>query len=108
MPHLYYSANLTILREHIRDESRDLIYLAPHLNTQATDNVLFRALQGNTRKRKLQPLRIRGMGSEMSEKTTGYCWRTQKCRNLCIPHAFFEGQKSMGNCTKKVTSRTLK
>ena len=33
-----------------------------------------------------------------------YCWRTQKCRNLCIPHAFFEGKK--GN-TAKVALSTL-
>jgi hypothetical protein len=22
-----------------------------------------------------------------------YCWRTQKCRNLCVSHTFFEGKK---------------
>jgi site-specific DNA-methyltransferase (adenine-specific) len=44
--HLYYGDNLTILREHIRDESIDLIYLDPPFNSQATYNVLFRAPTG--------------------------------------------------------------
>jgi len=33
---LYYGDNLTILREHIADESIDLIYLDPPFNSQAT------------------------------------------------------------------------
>lgn len=44
--HLYYGDNLTILREHIRDESIDLIYLDPPFNSQATYNVLFRSPTG--------------------------------------------------------------
>ena len=44
--HLYYGDNLTLLREHIRDESIDLVYLDPPFNSQATYNVLFRALTG--------------------------------------------------------------
>ena len=46
MNHLYYGDNLTILREHIYDESIDLIYLDPPFNSQATCNVLFRAPTG--------------------------------------------------------------
>src|SRR6266478_590767 len=44
--HLYYGDNLTILREHIKDESIDLIYLDPPFNSQATYNVLFRSPAG--------------------------------------------------------------
>jgi site-specific DNA-methyltransferase (adenine-specific) len=44
--HLYYGENLAILREHIRDESIDLIYLDPPFNSQATYNILFRAPTG--------------------------------------------------------------
>ena len=43
---LYYGDNLEILREHIADESVDLIYLDPPFNSQATYNVLFRAPTG--------------------------------------------------------------
>src|SRR5262245_60950429 len=37
-----------------------------------------------------------------------YCWRTQKCRNLCVPHAFFEGKKAGETFPRKSTPRTLK
>jgi site-specific DNA-methyltransferase (adenine-specific) len=44
--HLYYGDNLVVLREHIVDESVDLIYLDPPFNSQANYNVLFRAPTG--------------------------------------------------------------
>jgi len=44
----------------------------------------------------------------LSRKTARYCWRTPKCRNWCIPHAFLEGKKAWKTCTRKGTSRTLK
>ena len=43
MNHLYYRDNLQVLREHVKDESVDLIYLDPPFNSQATYNVLFRS-----------------------------------------------------------------
>ncbi len=42
MNHLYYGDNLNVLRESIRDESIDLIYLDPPFNSNANYNVLFR------------------------------------------------------------------
>ena len=39
---LYYGDNLWILREHISDESVDLIYLDPPFNSNANYNVLVR------------------------------------------------------------------
>ena len=44
--HLYYGDNLDVLRESIRDESVDLIYLDPPFNSNATYNILFRAPSG--------------------------------------------------------------
>ena len=44
---LYYGDNLTILREHIKDESVDLIYLDPPFNSNASYNVLFKAPEGH-------------------------------------------------------------
>ena len=38
---LYYGDNLDILREHIPDESIDLIYLDPPFNSNRSYNVLF-------------------------------------------------------------------
>ena len=43
---LYYGDNLPILREHIADESVDLIYLDPPFNSQRSYNVLFRDESG--------------------------------------------------------------
>ena len=43
---LYFGDNLDILREHIPDESVDLIYLDPPFNSRATYNVLFREKSG--------------------------------------------------------------
>ena len=44
---LYYGDNLRMLREHIADESVDLIYLDPPFNSNATYNVLFKAPDGH-------------------------------------------------------------
>ena len=43
---LYYGDNLEILRQHIADESIDLIYLDPPFNSQTSYNVLFHAPTG--------------------------------------------------------------
>ncbi len=43
---LYYGDNLHVLREHIRDESVDLVYLDPPFNSNANYNVLFKAPGG--------------------------------------------------------------
>ncbi|MGI8958959.1 MAG: DNA methyltransferase [Bryobacteraceae bacterium] len=43
---LYYGDNLQILREYIKDESVDLIYLDPPFNSNASYNVLFRSPAG--------------------------------------------------------------
>ena len=44
---LYFGDNLQILRDHIADESVDLIYLDPPFNSNATYNVLFREREGD-------------------------------------------------------------
>ena len=43
---LYFGDNLGILREHIKDESIDLVYLDPPFNSNATYNVLFQEKSG--------------------------------------------------------------
>ena len=44
---LFYGDNLPILREHIPDESVDLIYLDPPFNSNRSYNVLFRDESGH-------------------------------------------------------------
>jgi DNA modification methylase len=43
---LYYGDNLQVLREHITDESVDLVYLDPPFNSNASYNVLFKEKTG--------------------------------------------------------------
>lgn len=44
---LYYGDNLHVLREHIKDESVDLIYLDPPFNSNANYNILFKSPEGH-------------------------------------------------------------
>lgn len=44
---LYFGDNLEVLRESIKDESVDLIYLDPPFNSNATYNVLFKTPKGH-------------------------------------------------------------
>jgi 16S rRNA G966 N2-methylase RsmD len=43
---LYYGDNLAVLREYIKDESVDLIYLDPPFNSRQDYNVLFAEKDG--------------------------------------------------------------
>ena len=43
---LYYGDNLQVLRDSVRDESVDLVYLDPPFNSNASYNVLFKAASG--------------------------------------------------------------
>lgn len=43
---LYYGDNLAVLREYVRDESVDLVYLDPPFNSRQDYNVLFAEKDG--------------------------------------------------------------
>ena len=60
---LYYGDNLDVLRESIKDETVDLIYLDPPFNSNASYNVLFKAPSGEARKRRSRRSRILGTGT---------------------------------------------
>lgn len=47
MNKLYFGDNLDIMREHIKNESVDLIYLDPPFNSNANYNVLFKTPKGH-------------------------------------------------------------
>ncbi|WP_343714025.1 DNA methyltransferase [Inquilinus sp.] len=46
MNRLYFGDNLEVLREHIKDETVDLVYLDPPFNSNATYNLLFKSASG--------------------------------------------------------------
>jgi DNA modification methylase len=46
MNQLYYGDNLSVLREHIKDETVDLIYLDPPFNSKRDYNLLFKSPKG--------------------------------------------------------------
>ena len=45
---LYYGDNLHVLREHVGNESVDLVYLDPPFNSNANYNILFKGPEGNS------------------------------------------------------------
>ena len=52
---LYYGDNLVVLREHIKDESVDLIYLDPPFNSRQDYNVLFAERDGTRSASQIMP-----------------------------------------------------
>ena len=54
---LFYGDNLPILREHIPDESVDLVYLDPPFNSNRSYNVLFRHESGDEAEAQIAGLR---------------------------------------------------
>ena len=48
MNRLYYGDNLSVLREHVRSESVDLVYLDPPFNSNANYNILFKSPTGSS------------------------------------------------------------
>ncbi len=54
MNHLYYGDNLQILRQEIKDESVDLVYLDPPFNSQGSYNILFKSPTGKGSEAQIQ------------------------------------------------------
>ncbi len=59
---LYYGDNLNILRDYIKEESVDLIYLDPPFNSNRNYNVLFKNEAGASRNRRSRRSKTRGIG----------------------------------------------
>jgi len=53
---LYYGDNLEVLRQHVRDESVDLVYLDPPFNSNQSDNVLFAEHDGTRAAAQIQAI----------------------------------------------------
>jgi len=64
---LYYGDNLGVLREHIADESVDLVYLDPPFNSNGTYNVLFRAPSGEQSRAQIEAFEDTWHWNEVAE-----------------------------------------
>ena len=65
---LYYGDNLALLREHVPDESVDLVYLDPPFNSNASYNVLFKERTGEE-----SPAQIVPQPGASPPYLVGYC-----------------------------------
>ena len=72
MNKLYSGDNLQVLRDHIPDESVDLIYLDPPFNSNRSCNVLFREANGTAADAQIRALDMppRNVAYERAEKAT--------------------------------------
>ncbi len=66
---LYFGDNLTILRDHIKDESVDLIYIDPPFNSAASYNVLFQERSGEQSKAQIAAFEDTWHWTQESEAT---------------------------------------
>ena len=67
--YLYYGDNLNILREYIKDETVDLIYLDPPFNSKADYNVLYHEPTGEPSKAQITAFEDTWHWTEETEKT---------------------------------------
>ena len=75
---LFYGDNLAVLREHIANESVDLVYLDPPFNSNATYNVLFKAPDGHGSQAQIEAFDDTWHWSETAEDAY---WRVLKGAN---------------------------
>jgi site-specific DNA-methyltransferase (adenine-specific) len=73
---LFYGDNLPILREHIPEESVDLIYLDPPFNSSRNYNVLFRDESGNQSEAQIEAFEDTWHWSEAAEQAYYQLWTT--------------------------------
>jgi site-specific DNA-methyltransferase (adenine-specific) len=68
MNQLYYGDNLQVLREHIADESVDLIYLDPPFNSKRDYNLLFKSPKGVTSEAQIEAFEDTWHWNEQAER----------------------------------------
>ena len=80
---LYYGDNLAVLREHVADESVDLVYLDPPFNSNASYNVLFREKTGEESPAQIQAF----LDSWEWTSETEYTYEYEIIGNPAVPSA---------------------
>ena len=68
MNQLYYGDNLQVLREHVADESVDLIYLDPPFNSKRDYNLLFKSPKGQSSEAQIEAFEDTWHWNEQTER----------------------------------------
>jgi len=89
---LYYGDNLIVLREHIKDESVDLIYLDPPFNSNASYNILFQTPKGQDSQAQIEAFKDIPLLNSASNERLGY--PTQK--PLALLERIVEASSNIG------------
>jgi DNA modification methylase len=76
MNQLYYGDNLQVLREHIPDESVDLIYLDPPFNSKRDYNLLFKTPKGVMSEAQTSNRRMGSPGAIEATRCAGHSKRS--------------------------------
>lgn len=85
---LYYGDNLKILREYVKVDSVDLIYLDPPFNSNRNYNVLFKDESGTDPQSQITWLAIKCRSIEMEMASSSGMWSTA----LVLP-GYYEGER---------------
>jgi len=94
---LFFGDNLEIMRDHIADESVDLIYLDPPFNSQATYNVLFKEKDGKQSPAQITAFEDTWVWDQAAEATYWELVKTgpKKLADLIQAHRQFLGSNDM-------------
>ena len=93
MNKLYFGDNLDILREHIKDESVDLIYLDPPFNSNANYNVLFKTPKGHESAAQIEAFEDTWHWNEQAEREFGELVR---CGNTSVSEMMIALRRFLG------------
>jgi site-specific DNA-methyltransferase (adenine-specific) len=97
MNRLYFGDNLYILREHVPDESVDLIYLDPPFNSNRSYNVLFKEKNGTAADAQIEAFDDTWSWGRMAQDTLREIEMTAPARVVTVTHALYDlvGQNDM-------------
>lgn len=93
---LYYGDNLDIMRQYIKDETIDLIYLDPPFNSKAAYNVLFKEPTGESSKAQIAAFEDTWHWTEEAERSYSFILETAPASVVEMVQSFrhFIGQKN--------------
>jgi DNA modification methylase len=94
---LFYGDNLAILREHIGDESLDLVYLDPPFNSNASYNVLFRASDGHQSQAQIEAFDDTCIGTRPPSAPLNAIGEFRRCRMLRAMRSFLKENDMMAH-----------